>query len=153
VFVIGGVSGGIQIVAIRENAAQITERQILEGGSGVYGVILKDSNLKTTAQAEAVGDKHLQKVSTPPSTLTFSTYTYGFRPADKLTVTLPSYFGYSGPFNSPVTHYYLIEEVQIQKEDAATVRYSITATRRNNNDFTTQKSEGFKEYFEQIVKK
>jgi hypothetical protein len=153
VFVIGGVSSGIQIVAVRENTTEITNRQILEGGSGVYGIVVQDSNLKTVADAENVGDKHLAKTSTPPSALSFSTYTYGFRPGDKLTVTLPSFFGYSGPFNSPVTHYYLIEQVQIDKEDASTVKYSISATRRSNSNFSTQKADGFKEYFEQIVKK
>lgn len=145
VFVVGD-----GVTAERTNTAEVTLRQATEGGSGIYGTVIQDNNIKTTSVANAIGDAMLKKLANTPVQLSFSTHTYGFLPAQKLTVILPSFFGYT-PTGLP-TQYYLIENVTIDREDAATTKYTISATKRNNADFSTKKTDGFKEYFETLVK-
>lgn len=145
VFVVGD---GIAVE--RTNTAEVVLRQASEGGSGIYGTVIQDSNIKTTAVANAIGDAMLKKLANNPVQLSFSTYTYGFLPAQKLTVILPSFFGYTT--TGLPTQYYLIENVTIDREDALMTKYTISATKRNNSDFSTKKTDGFKEYFETLVK-
>jgi hypothetical protein len=49
--------------------------------------------------------------------------------------------------------YYVIEEVNLERENGKVTKYNISATRRYDTDFSTQKSAGFAEYFKNLVKK
>ncbi len=151
VFVVGdGVS-----VAV-ESAAEISIRATeADGqGTGVYGYVIEDSNIKSQFQANQVANAHLRKYANSPGKLSFSTYTDGFAPGQKLLVQVFQITGFNPiPPNNPNIWYYLIEEVSIELEAGGIFKYNISATRRNNGNFSTQKSAGFTDYFKQIVKK
>jgi hypothetical protein len=154
VFVIGA-SG---IVATRENSAEIARRSAeADGqGTGVYGFVIQDSNLTTLAMANAVADNHLRKYAVSPGTLSFSSYTKGWKPGTKLKVQLPQITGFNSSSVPTVPNniwYYVIEEVNLERENGKVTKYNISATRRYDTDFSTQKSAGFAEYFKNLVKK
>lgn len=153
VFVVGAGT----IVATRENPAEIAEREAeADGqGTGVYGFVIQDSNLTSLAAANNVADQHLLKSAVRPGKLSFSTYTKGFQPGHKLKVQLAPITGLNTATHPTVPHiwYYLIDEVTIERENDKVTKYNISATRRYNSTFNTKTSDGFKEYFKNLVKK
>jgi hypothetical protein len=153
------VVGANNIVAIRENTAEIAQRATeADGqGTGVYGSVIEDSNITSLAVANNVGDQHLLKTAVSPGQLSFSTYTKGFKPGQKLKVQLAQITDMNNdPFvtpSVPYIWYYLIDEVSIERENDKVTKYTISATRRYNSSFNTKTSDGFKEYFKNLVKK
>jgi hypothetical protein len=151
------VIGANNIVTARENAAEIADRATeADGqGTGVYGAVIEDSNITTLAIANNVGDQHLLKTAVSPGNLSFSTYTKGFKPGQKLKVQLTQITGMNGNVIPavPFIWYYLIDEVSIERENEKVTKYTISATRRYNSSFNTKTSDGFKEYFKNLVKK
>jgi hypothetical protein len=151
------VVGANNIVATRENSAEIARRaQEAEGqGTGVYGYVIQDSNITTLAQANAVADNHLRKSAVSPGTLSFSSYTKGWEPGTKLKVQIAQITGLNSSAIPTVPNiwYYVIDEVQIERENGRVTKYNISATRRYDSNFSTQKSAGFAEYFKNLVKK
>ena len=153
VFVVGeGVSTSV------EDAGEIADRATEAGGqgTGIYGFVIEDSNVKTVEQATQVANAHLRNYASSPGKLSFSTYTKGFEPAQKLILTIPQITGMIDlPLlpSFPDSWYYLIEEVTTELEAGGVIKYNVSATRRNNDNFAVIKSAGFKDYFKQIVKK
>lgn len=154
VFVVGSGT----IVAVRENSAEIAERALeADGqGTGVYGSVIEDTNITSLATANNVGDQSLLKTAVSPGKLSFSTYTKGFKPGHKLKVQFAIITGMnSDPFivpSVPNIWYYLIDEVTIERENEMVTKYNISATRRYNSSFNTKTSDGFKQYFKNLVK-
>jgi hypothetical protein len=151
VFVVGDNTS----VAI-ESESEIAERATeAEGqGTGVYGFVIEDSNVKSQFQGTVVANAHLRNYAVRPIKLSFSTYTKGFQPGQRLQLQIVQMTGFNPiPPNLPNIWYFLIEEVSMERESATVTKYSISATRRNNGNFSTQKSAGFKDYFKQLVKK
>jgi hypothetical protein len=151
VFVFGdGVSVAVESSA--EIAIRATEAD--GQGTGIYGYVIEDSNIKSQFQANQVANAHLRKYANSPGTLSFSTYKNGFEPGQRLQVQVEQITGFNPiPPSNPNIWYYLIEEVTIELEAGGIIKYNVSATRRNNSNFSTQKSAGFKDYFKQIVKK
>lgn len=151
------VLGAGTFVNVKENTAEIAERSLeADGiGTGIYSAVIKDSNITTTAQADAVADAHLAKYAVNQSKLTFSSYTSGWAPGTKLKVQIPQITGYStipGPLTGNIW-YYLIEDVTIDVEDAKTTKYTMNCVRRiDGTNFSTQRSAGFEDYFKQMSK-
>lgn len=153
------VVGAGNIVAARENAAEIADRASeADGqGTGVYGYVIEDSNITSLSVANNVADQHLLKSAVSPGNLSFSTYTKGFLPGHKLKVQIAAITDMNNDPNVrpsvPNIWYYLIDEVTIERENDKVTKYNISATRRYNSTFNTKTSNGFKEYFKNLVKK
>ena len=153
------VVGAGTVSVTLENAAEIARRATeADGqGTGVYSFVIQDSNLTTVAAATAVAQNHLRKFSVSPGTLSFSSYTKGWAPGTKLKVQMATITGMNNDPNVipsvPNIWYYVIEEVSLERENRKVTKYNISATRRYDTDFSTQKSAGFAEYFKNLVKK
>jgi hypothetical protein len=155
VIVLGGNgSNGDQVILSKDEPDEIAERTQEAGGlsSGIYGAVVQDSNVRSQFWANVVADTHLRKYAIRQSTLAFSSFTPGWRPAQRLKVQIPQITGFPmmGPAN---IWYYLIESVDITFEPGDIVRYTMNCTRRKTGNFTSRKSAGFREYFETLVKK
>ena len=151
VFVVGdGLSVAVEIseeIAIRSSEAG-------GQGTGVYGYVIEDSNIKSQFQANQVANAHLRNYAVSPGKISFSTYTKGFAPAQRLQLQVKEITGFNPiPPNAPNIFYYLIEEVSLDFEEGGIIKYNVSATRRNNGNFSTQKSAGFENYFKNIVNK
>lgn len=146
---------GENIEVSEQDNAEIAERSQEAGGdsSGVYNFVIEDSNIKTPQQASTVALNHLSKYAIRQSKLSFESYTAGWQPGTRLRVRIPQITGFNNA-NPPVnvSWYYLIEEVSIRKEPGGIIVYQISATRRKESNFNTQKSDGFKEFFDKLVK-
>lgn len=145
-FILGGVLGdGSTLVYSKQIAAEITARQAIEGGSGVYGNVFQDTNILTDADAEVAADNLLKKYGTVPITLTFNSDTNDWVAGTKLLVNLPT-FGIS------TNTYFLIEEVTVRDLGGGNIRSYITATRRDGTSFSTQRTSNYVDYFADIVR-
>lgn len=150
VFVIGD---GVSVA--RDEPDEINERKQEAGGqsSGVYGFVIEDSNIKSQAQAATVADNHLRKYAIRPGQLSFTSYTPGWLPGTKLKVQIKQITGINPTFPTIANvWYYVIEEVSLSAQAGGITEYSISAVRRQDANFSTQKTAGFVSYFRQIVK-
>jgi hypothetical protein len=152
VFVLGANNISIQ----KQSDSEIAERSLeADGaGTGVYGAVIDDDKIKTTVQAESIADNYLKRTAVRPGQLSFSTYTKGFLPGQKLRVQIPQITGYD-PLTFPTVAniwYYLIQDVDIELGEGGIIKYSISAVRRYDSGFTTQRSPGFKDYFKDMSK-
>lgn len=146
---------GENVEAIEQDNDEIDERSQEADGesSGVYGFVIEDSNIKTVQQAQAVALNHLSKYAIRQGKLSFESYTGGWQPGTRLRVQIPQITGYNNSTPPvPRNWYYLIEEVTIRKEAGGIVVYQISAVRRKETNFNTQKSDGFSEFFNKLTK-
>lgn len=122
-------------------------------GTGIYSTVIEDTNIKSQFQADLVATNHLRTNGVPPGKISFTTYTQGFAPNQRLQVRIQQITGFdqTPPF-LPAYWTYLIDEVSIDRENSTITKYTINATRRNSGDFSTQKTSDYKEYFKNIVK-
>jgi hypothetical protein len=151
VFVVGD---GFSTAVESSNEIAIRASEADGQGTGVYGFVIEDSNIKSIFQANQVANAHLKNYAISPGSLSFSTYTKGFAPGQQLQVQVQQITGLNPiPPNLPNIWYYLIEEVSIALEAGGIIKYGISGTRRNSGNFSTQKSAGFVDYFQKIVKK
>lgn len=195
---------GNLIIVSKENTTAIDEIQDYSAGTGVYGTVVRDSNLQshdfypaeagtteteivitgadslvtagdliynldsyertnvvavsgntiTTAEISGqtesqviviyesindVVDNYLRRSSVIPHRLEFDSFTTDFEPGQKLEVTL-SDLGLG-------TEYYLIEEVSIQDRGANYMVTHVVANKRDNSDFSTQKTPTYTDYY------
>jgi hypothetical protein len=145
IFVIGGVDDqNVLQKASVQDPAEIAARQALENNSGVYGYVVEDRDALDQATVTAIAQNELKKRSMKPLKLSFNSYNVEWRPSAKLKVNVPEIGIASDTF-------FLIEEVSFRREGEIVVA-SISATKRDEDDFNTQKSSGFVEYFEELVK-
>jgi hypothetical protein len=138
------VKGGEDILVSSELAAEITERATIEGTSGVYGDTIDSSDFQNETDALFAADNALKRYGTIPYAIRFTTMTNVFKPSTKLKCNLPSVF-----IGSDM--YFLIEMVDIVDLGTAFMT-TITATRRSEIDFSTKRTEGYKEYFTKLLK-
>jgi hypothetical protein len=147
--VIGGLtSAGLLVQSVVTDSAEITARQTAENSaysSGVYGNVLVDSNILTVTEATTVAQNELKKYGLIPAALQFSSWTNDWVVGSKLKVNLPT-FGIS------TDQYYLIENIDIIDMGAGNIKSSISATRRNGSNFSTQRSQSYVDYFGKIIK-
>lgn len=130
-------------IAVVENKAEITSRIAIEGGTGVYGDVYENSTVQTTADAQSLADDLLNRYGQHiPSAIAFVTYTPGFDAGQRLQVELPS-LGASGA--------YLIETVDISDMGNSTLKYSVTAVKKNFEKTSKRKAD-WVDYFECMLK-
>jgi hypothetical protein len=138
---------GVTVNATALSTEQIGIRQAIEGGSsyssGVYMHIIRDTNIKTTADAQTVADNALKQFGLPDS-ISFSSYQTDWQPSTKLHVKLPKY-------GITTDTYYLIEEVSIEAITANTLESHIVATRRDPAAFSSQKTDDDVDFMKNIL--
>ena len=142
----GGVleDGSVYIYSAQDDT-EITARIAIEGGSGVYGNVYEDSNILNDTDAAVVANNLLKRYGKVPIHLSFNTDTNEFLAGTKLTVNLPT-FGISTNTS------FLIEDVVIRDTGAGNLRSFISATRRDDTDFSTQRTGDYKDYFADLIK-
>ncbi len=142
----GGVvsADGSKLLYTKEDATEITARQAIEGGSGIYENVYSDSNIVSLLVAEDVADNLLKKHGRVPIHIEFESFETDWRAGTKLKVNLPSH-GIS------TDTYFLVEKVEIQDIGGNTLVSSIAATSKNDADFSTHRSEDYVDYFSKII--
>jgi len=145
-FVRGSIgSDGYLIQFNSTDADEVTARQNIEGNSGYYGNVLNNSSIENAADAEIAADNLIKKSGTTlPNLIGFNTRYTDFEPNTRLRVDLPDY-GIS-------ESYYLIETVEIYDINGISVKSRIQVTQRDKDDFSTQKSHDWVDYFSDLVK-
>lgn len=134
---------GELLVVSSESASEISSRATAESGSGVYGEIIRDTDAQTEADANIMAANGLKRYGKIPYVITFTTFTNDFNYGEKLKVNLPS-MGIQDDM------YFLIENVTVE-DLGGTLRSTVYATRRNETDFSTQKTEDYKDYFAKLI--
>ena len=134
-YVIGDVGeDGIAVVGMVQESTGFTARQAIEGGStwssGVYGNVIQDSNVKTTADAVTLATNEL-KQNNRTGELSFASYSLDWDPLTKLKVKLPKY-------GIDEDTYYLITNVNIQSQTQNREIAVIDAIEKDNTDFGSQ---------------
>jgi hypothetical protein len=140
---------------VKQVQSEIDERKKESDGqgTGLYEIAIDDSNIKSLYQAGLVADNYLRTNAVPTGKLSFSTYTEGFKPNQRLNVQIEQITGFSkSPPYHPNVFTYLIEEVSMEVENDVITKYNISCTRRNSSNFSIQKNSDYKEYFKNIIK-
>jgi len=145
VFVRGGIGDdGVVVNAYAEDSTEQTARIASEGGSGVYGAVITDTNIYTTADAQAAADIALRRNGVIPRTLVISSGTNDWWPGTKLKVNLPT-------LGLGTDTYFLIEDVTLEDVDGVNLRSRITATSRKASDWSNQANQTGIEYLGKVV--
>ena len=140
VFVRGGIGDdGVVVSAYAEDTTEQTARIASEGGTGVYGAVITDTNIYTTADAQAAADIALRRNGVIPRTLIISSGTNDWWPGTKLKVNLPT-------LGLGTDTYFLIEDVTLEDIDGINLRSHISATSRNASDWSNQANQTGIEY-------
>jgi len=149
-FVVGGTDAeGLTVKTVVSDTTEITARQTAEGStysSGVYGNVINDYTIETEAQAIIVAENALKKYSMTPSVISFESHTNDWIAGTKLKVNIPT-------LSISTDTYYLIENVTIQDYDGLNLVTTVTASVRKSADFSTQRTENWKDYFAELTKK
>jgi len=145
VFVRGGIGDdGVVVSAYAEDTTEQTARIASEGGTGVYGAVITDTNIYTTADAQAAADIALRRNGVIPRTLVISSGTNDWWPGTKLKVNLPT-------LGLAADTYFLIEDVTLEDVDGINLRSRITATSRKASDWSNQANQTGIEYLGKVV--
>lgn len=135
---------GAKVNVNAEDSTEIASRASIEGTSGVYGAIINATESQDSTDAQAIADNALKVYGKVPYYITFTSYTNDWIAGTKLKCNLPT-MGISSDT------YFLIESVEM--EDMGTVFMStVTATRRNDADFSTQRTANYVDYFSKLAK-
>jgi len=145
-WIVGGSdTDGEIIYTSAEDATEITARATAEGSSGVYGDIISVDKIQNTTDAAATAANGLKRYGIIPYIIRFTSMTNDWIAGTKLKVNLPSY-GIASDM------YFLIESVVIE-DIGGLFQSTITATRRKAADFSTQRTEDYKDYFAKLAEK
>ena len=143
------VKAANDIVVTVSNETEIAARQSAEGSeysSGVYGDVIDDSNIFSEFDATNAAQNALKRYGAVPYELRFTSYTTDWVAGTRLTVNLPT-FGINADTS------YLIESVSLRDSDGLNMMATVLATRRNESNFSTQRSENYKDYFAKLATK
>ena len=147
IFVKGGVlETGATYAYIVEDSAEIAARAAIEGGTGVYGYVHDDPNILNDIDADVVADNLLKRYGRVPTVLTFWSGTTDWRAGTKMLANLPT-FGISS------NTYFFVDEVHIVDLGAGVLRSYVTAIRRDDSSFSTQRKEDYIDFFSDLVAK
>ena len=104
--------------AVYESPSEISGRQSIEGGSGVYESVADDSSIDDSALLRAFGEALLRKFGTMPAPVKYSTDLAGLRSGQIQTIQLTPH-GLNGQ--------YLLEKVVGRDVDGIWIRYEVFA--------------------------
>lgn len=136
------------LFSIVTDTAEITARLSAEGtaySSGVYGRIINAPDVTTETALSTVGDNALKRYGFEPIELKVRSFTSTWTVGTKIQCYLPKY-------DITSNTEFLIEELNISRYDTDILAYDMTLTKRKTADFSSQKVERGKEFFEQIIK-
>lgn len=143
VWVRGGLmDDGYMLVSVAEDTVEIAARAALEGTSGVYSFFIDDSNVVDSAIGLDMAQKEVIKRSRVPKQIVFETYTE-FVVSSILQVKLPGY-------GIAALTKFFVEAISISETDNY-IKYTITATYRNQDNFSTKKTPGATEFFNAML--
>lgn len=137
------------LFSIVTDTAEITARLSAEGtaySSGVYGRIINAPDVTTETALSTIGDNALKRYGFEPIELKVRSFTSTWTVGTKIQCYLPKY-------DITANTEFLIEELNISRYDTDILAYDMTLTKRKTADFSSQKVERGKEFFEQIIKK
>jgi kelch-like protein 17 (actinfilin)/kelch-like protein 18 len=136
---------GVQVTWIEEDSTEQAARVTSEGGgSGVYGLVVHADNVDNATDAETSAENELKKRSRIPTKIVIESHTLDWTAGKKLTVNLPI-------LSIPSDTYFLVEEVVLEDMEGKNLVATLTATLRNENDFSTQRTQTGIDYFSKIV--
>ncbi len=145
VFVRGAIGDdGYVIQTYEEDTVEQAARAAIEGGTGVYGTVINDTNIDLLADATTAATNALKKYGIIPRTLTIKSWTLDWAAGTKLKVNLPTY-----GINTDT--YYLINEVTLQDNGNQNLHCTLQCSVRKSDDFTTQGNQTGMEYLEKLV--
>ena len=137
------------LYSISTDTAEITLRLSAEGtaySSGVYGRIISAPDVTTETALSTIGDNALKRYGYEPIELKVRSFTSTWTVGTKIQCYLPKY-------DITSNTEFLIESLNISRYDTDILAYDMVLTKRKTADFSSQKVERGKEYFEQIIKK
>lgn len=134
---------GEQIAVSVENSAEIAYRALVENNSGIYSDTIRDTESQTIEDATIVATNALKRYGTMPYILTFTTFTNDFVAGTRLKANLPT-IGINADM------YFLVENVVIE-DMGSVLRSTVTCTRRSETEFSTQRTEDYKDYFAKLI--
>lgn len=108
--------GLYDILLTETNYAEVTSRQAIEGGTGIYEAILDNPQINTQVMASETALAYLRRFGVIPETIAFETDMPGLRSGQLITIDINMY-GVSGD--------YLIEAVSVRDEEGIINRYKI----------------------------
>ena len=145
VFIKGNTDGVYTYV---QDTAEITLRLSAEGtaySSGVYGKIIEAGDIDTLTALTTIGDNELKKSAISPHEINVRVYTSAFTVGEKVVCYLPKY-------NINSNTEFLVDEISIWRYDTNIFAYDMVLTKRKSSDFSTQKPNRGKEFFEALAK-
>jgi len=135
---------GTRIEFVQENAAEITARAAIEGGTGIHENVESDDSVTTLEDAETLADNLLKKYGTVPISIEFQSFTMAWRPGTRLLVYLPS-------LGIATNRYFLIETVNIRDLGGTLLTATIKASSRDEMNFSTQMRDNYISYFRKLL--
>ena len=142
--VIGQETEDGRIEYTKENLAEISARQAIEGGTGIYEHIVSDDTIATVQAAEDLATSLLDLYGTVPIDITFDSYTTDWRPGKRLKVYMPS-------MGITSTRYFLIEQVDLRDLGGVLLGAVVRASSRDAMNFSTQKKEDYIDVFRKLL--
>lgn len=142
--IIGQETEDGRIEYTKEKPAEISARQAVEGGSGVYEHIISDDTIATVQAAEDLATSLLDLYGTVPIEITFDSYTVDWRPGTRLKVHMPS-------MGILAARYFLIEQVDLRDLGGTLLGAVIRASSRDAMNFSTQMKEDYVAFFRQLL--
>ena len=137
---------GNLIVVYSQDSTEIAARQVIEGGTGVYGHVIQDDNVATPEDALILAELDVKKYAFEPAAISLSSYKTDWVVGTRLKVNLPS-------LGIPTDIYFLIEEVNLFRVAAGILKTILKGTkRRAGEDFSNQKTQTGTDYFVKVVR-
>ena len=131
------------VVVVEDTSSQTAQANI-EGGTGVYGLIIDDANIKTSTDARNLGLKLLNKHKIQPKVLSFESTEMNFDANQKVNVSLPRI----GLGNS----YFVIDSIEIFDDGSEELNSTIKMLQLTADNKAITQNNGV-EYFKKLVKK
>jgi hypothetical protein len=145
-----GLNAGDMIVNVSKGLARSNVTVLDENSLNLYfpieGQTQGDEIIWYPEANHIIQNKLKQYGKTNPGKIEFETGSAEFKPGMKLYVDLRI-------LGEEAKGYYLIESVEIQNVNTETLKVKVYGTKRDDGDFSTQKSEGWTEYFNHLSKK
>lgn len=147
VFVYGGADegSGYTSYGMAEDTNEQAARAAIEGGTGVHGVVIRDPNINSNLDAQALAEAELLKKKVIPGEITFTTFTLtAWYPRFKLTVNLPS-------LGMTTDQVYSVDSMEFFDLDGKTLQCRVRALRRSDAEFSSSPPQTGIEYLSKLV--
>jgi hypothetical protein len=131
------------------DTAEETARALVDGtaySSGVYGKVIDAGNVDNETALSTIGYNELKKYSHIPQNLRLISYTSVWTAGTQIQVYQPKY-------GIDANTQFLVEEVNISRYDNNILQYEVGLSRKASANFSTQREEHAKEFFEKLIKK